>query len=238
MKKKNKIVVTGGTGRFAQSLKKIKNNYNFIYPSKKTLNITKPSSVLKFLKKTKPNAVLHLAGLSRPMKKHENNISNSINLNIIGTANLVSVCSKLNIKIIYFSTSYVYPGNKGNYKEKDPLLPWNNYAWSKLGGECSVQMYNNSLILRICMTEKPFVHKKAFANVKLNFIFHEDIAKILIKLLNKKGVINVGGKSQTVYKFAKRFDSKIKKVYAKKVLGPKFPLNPSMNIRKLKKILK
>ena len=238
MIRKNKIVVTGGSGRFAQSLKKIKSKYNFIYPSKKTLNITKPSSVLKFLKKTKPNAVLHLAGLSRPMKKHENNISNSINLNIIGTANLVSVCSKLNIKIIYFSTSYVYPGNKGNYKEKDPLLPWNNYAWSKLGGECSVQMYNNSLILRICMTEKPFVHKKAFANVKLNFIFHEDIAKILIKLLNKKGVINVGGKTKTIYNFAKQYNPKVKKIYIKKNSKYNFPLNPYMNLSKIRKIIR
>ena len=238
MKKKNKIVVTGGTGRFAQSLKKIKNKYNFIYPSKKTLDILNPSSILKFLKKTKPWAVLHLAGLSRPMNKHEKNISHSINLNVIGTANLVAVCSKLNIKIIYFSTSYVYPGNKGNYKEKDSLLPWNNYAWSKLGGECSVQMYKNSLILRICMTEKPFIHKKAFANVKLNFIFHEDIAKILIKLLNKKGVINVGGKTRTIYNFAKQYNPKVKKIYIKKNSKYNFPLNPYMNLSKIRKIIR
>ena len=35
------------------------------------------------------------------------------------------------------STSYVYEGVRGNYKETDPVLPWNNYAWSKLGGECA-----------------------------------------------------------------------------------------------------
>ena len=238
MVKKNKIVVTGGTGRFAQSLKKIESKYNFIYPSKKTLNITKVNSILKFLKKTKPKAVLHLAGLSRPMNKHEKNISQSINLNIIGTSNLVSVCSRLNIKIIYLSTSYVYPGNKGNYKESDALLPWNNYAWSKLGGECSVQMYKNSLILRMCMTEKPFIHKKAFANVKLNFIFHEDIAKILLKLLSKRGIINVGGKTRTIYNFAKKYNHNVKKIFIKKKSKFNFPLNPSMNLSKLKKIIK
>ena len=194
----NKIVVTGGSGRFAQILKKTRSKYNFIYPNKKKLNITNTNSIFNFLKKTKPKALLHLAGLSRPMSKHDKNISESIQLNIIGTSNLVSICSKLNIKIIYFSTSYVYPGNKGNYKETDPVLPWNNYAWSKLGGECSVQMYKNSLILRVCMTEKPFIHKKAFANVKLNFIFHEDLAKILLKVLDKKGVINIGGPTKTI----------------------------------------
>ena len=39
------------------------------------------------------------------------------------------------------------------------------------------------------MTEKPFVHEKAFANVKLNFIFHDELTKILIKILNKKGIL-------------------------------------------------
>ena len=93
-------------------------------------------------------------------------IDESINLNIIGTANVTRSCSLLKIKLIYFSTNYVYPGKTGNYKENDSLKPFNNYAWSKLGGECSVRLYKNSLILRVCMTEKPFVHKKAFANVK------------------------------------------------------------------------
>ena len=235
---KNKIVVTGGSGRFAQALKKIESKYKFIYPSKNILDITNTRSIRKFLKKTKPQFVLHLAGLSRPMIEHKNNINKSINLNIIGTANIVQVCSDLNIKLIYFSTSYVYPGTKGNYKEDDTLLPWNNYAWSKLGGECAVQLYKNSLILRVCMTEKPFVHKKAFANVKLNFIYHDDVAKILIKLLNKKGIINLGGPVQTVYNFVKKHNKKIKKISMKKGVYQILPPNSSMNLSKLKKFVK
>jgi len=235
---KNKIVVTGGSGRFGSKLKKVKNKYKLLFPNKHKLNILKLNSIEKYLKVNKPKYLLHLAGLSRPMKIHEKFIDKSIDLNIIGTANITKVCSELGIKLIYFSTSYVYPGVRGNYRETDPILPKNNYSWSKLGGESSVQMYNNSLILRVCMTERPFVHKKAFCDFTTNFIFHEDIAKILFKLINKKGVINVGGKAQTVYKFAKVFNPKIKKIYAKKALGPRYPLNPSMNIQKLKKILK
>ena len=141
----------------------------------------------------------------------------------MGTANLVNICSELKIKLIYFSTSYVYPGSKGNYREDDAVLPWNNYAWSKLGGECAVQMYKNSLILRVCMTEKPFIHKKAFTNVKLNFIFHDSLAKILVKILDKKGIINVGGPTKTVYNFAKKYNPKIKKEFVKKKMGKFFP---------------
>ena len=235
---KKKIIVTGGSGRFAQSLKKIKCKYKFIYPSKKLLNITHLNSIKQFLKKEKPESVLHLAGLSRPMALHNENINKSISLNIIGTANLVKICSELKMKLIYFSTSYVYPGKKGNYKEEDGLLPWNNYAWSKLGGECAVQMYKNSLILRVSMTENPFIHKRAFANVKLNFLFHEELAKILVKIIDKKGIINVGGPTKTIYNFAKKYNPKVKKIFVKKKSLYNYPLNPFMNLSKLKKIIK
>ena len=143
----------------------------------------------------------------------------------------------MNIKLIYFSSSYVYPGTKGNYKETDPLLPANNYSWSKLGGEAAVQMYKNSLILRVCMTERPFIHKQAFSDVKLNFIFHDEVVNILMKLLNKKGVINLGGTTKTVFQFAKKYNPKIKKISVKSMKNLNFPRNLSMNISKLKKIV-
>ena len=104
---KKKIVVTGGSGRFAKTLKKIKCKYAFFYPKKTQLNICNLNSMRKYLKKIRPQSVLHLAGLSRPMIEHEKNIRKSINLNIIGTANLANICSELKIKLIYFSTSYV-----------------------------------------------------------------------------------------------------------------------------------
>ena len=186
----------------------------------------------------KPDILIHLAGLSRPMKIHELNISKSIDLNIIGTANITKACEKKNIKLIYFSTNYVYPGNKGNYKETDALLPVNHYAWSKLGGETSVQLYKNSLILRVCMTEKPFVHKKAFANVKTSFAYHEDVAKILFKILKLKGILNVGGKEKLIYEFAKKDNKFVKKIFLKKKSNSGMPFNSSINISKLKRLIK
>ena len=58
-------------------------------------------------------------------------------LNIIGTANITKICKKYNLKLIYFSTGYVYEGKKGNYCENDPVKPFNNYGLSKLAGECA-----------------------------------------------------------------------------------------------------
>jgi dTDP-4-dehydrorhamnose reductase len=232
---KKKIIITGGSGRFGEYLKKIKSPHKLFFPNKKELNILKPKSIESYLKAKKANVVIHLAGLSRPMDIHNREIEKSIDLNIIGTANITKACSKKNVKLIYFSTNYVYPGTKGNYAETDPLLPVNNYAWSKLGGEASVQLYKNSLILRVCMTENPFVHDKAFANVKTSFMYHEDVSKILFQLLNKKGIFNIGGKSRYIYDFAKKDNPDIKKIFLKKHLDFGMPINSSINIDKLKK---
>ena len=236
--KKKKIVFTGGTGRFAIVFRKIPIKEKVFFPKKNELNIENLNSIKKYLKKVKPGYLIHTAALSRPMDIHEKNITKSINTNIIGTANIVKACQKENIKLIYFSTNYVYPGKKGNYKETDPVLPINKYAISKFGGECSVQMYENSLILRICMTEKPFIHKKAFSDVEMNFMFHESLAKNLLKLIDKKGIINVGGKKQSVINFANKYNKNIKRILAKEIYGKSFPLKPSMNINLYKKLIK
>ena len=232
-----KIIFTGGSGKFGKVFKKFySNKKNIYFPSSKTFDVTNQKKMENFIKKIKPKIIIHAAAISRPMDLHRKKIEKSINTNIIGTSNIVNLCHKYKIKLIYFSTNYVYPSKNGNYKEHHSLLPFNNYAWSKLGGECAVQMYKNSLILRICMTEKPFAYKYAYTNLKTNFMFHEDLAKVFFKLMNKKGIINVGGPVQSVYNFAKRNNKKIKKKILKKTKSS-LPFNSTMNVEKFKKIL-
>ena len=236
IKNKTKILVTGSDGRFSKILKEKNKVLNLYFVNKKQCNILNLKSIDLAIKKFKPSIILHCAGLSRPMNIHNKDINRSIDLNIIGTANITKICKLHNLKLIYFSTSYVYEGTKGNYKEIDPIKPFNNYGLSKLGGECAVLMYYNSLVLRIAMTEKPFLHSKAFTNLKSNFLFHEDLVFMLPKLIKKKGIINIGGKTQSIYSFAKKYNSKVKKIRTPKNF--KLPLNQSMNINKLNKILK
>ena len=232
---KKRILVTGGDGRFANILKKKNKILDLKFLSKKELNILNTRSIEKAVKKYKPLIILHCAALSRPMSIHDTDIKKSIDINIIGTANIVKTCEKNNIKLIYFSTGYVYPSTKGNYKETDPVKPFNNYGFSKLGGECAVQMYKNSLVLRVTMTEKPFIHKKGYTNLYSNYMFHEELVKILPKLINNFGIINVGGKSRSSYDFAKLHNKKTLKI---KNTNKKIYLNQTMNLNKLKKILK
>ena len=64
-------------------------------------------------------------------------------------------------------------------------------------------------------------------------MFHEDLVEILPKIINKTGIINIGGKSQSVYYFAKKYNKLVKKT---KVIKFKFPINQTMNLSKLKKL--
>ena len=229
---KKKIAITGKTSRVAKTLKKYFFGPNITYLDKKKFDILNFKQVNNFLKKNKIKILIHMAALSRPMKIHKENINKSIEINIIGTANIVRACKNNNTKLIFFSTNYVYPGKKGPYSENDNLNPINNYGWSKLGGESAVRMYKNALILRLCMTEKPFVHKYAFSNVTTNFMFHDDFAKVFHKLINKKGVINVGGKRQTVFNFVKSYKKNVKKKICKDS-----SLDHSINVKKFTKII-
>ena len=173
-----KIVFTGGSGRFGSIIKKSKSKYKLFFPSRKELDVNNLNKIKNYLKKIRPNYLVHMAAVSRPMSIHEKNINLSIKTNIIGTSNIVLACFEKNIKLVYFSSSYVYPGVSGNYKETDPVKPEMNYSKSKLGGECAVSMYKNSLILRICMTEKPFKHDKALVDAKTSFMYQDEFKEI------------------------------------------------------------
>ncbi len=234
---KKNILITGATSKFCKYLKKDLINQNTFFVNKKIFDILDIKKMDNFIKKNKIKYLIHIAGLSRPMSLHDKNLSNSINLNIIGSANVVKICDKYKIKLIYFSTNYVYPCKKGNYKETDLLMPINNYAWSKLGGESSVQMYKNSLILRLSMTDYPFVHKKALKGAYSSFMYNKTISKIIPYILDLKGILNIGGKKREIFIFAKKFSKKkILPISIKKIKN--FPKDSSIDIKKLKKIIK
>ena len=48
------------------------------------------------------------------------------------------------------------------------------------------------------------INKNSFTNVKTSFIYQDDVAEFLSKLLREKGIINLGGKTQFIYDFAKK----------------------------------
>jgi dTDP-4-dehydrorhamnose reductase len=232
-----KILISGGNGNLAKELVKANTLFDIISLSKKDLDITNLELLKQTIRKSKPDIFIHTAALTRPMIKHIESPEESITTNIIGTSNVVLTCMKYNIKLIYISTDYVYPCTKGNYTESDPLLPVNEYAWSKLGGECAVKLYNNSLILRMALCQYPFPHDKALIDVKKSYLYMHDAADIIFKLVNETGVFNVGGKAISPYEFAKSENPLVGKIKMQEVNNVKMGRDASMNVSKMKKLL-
>jgi dTDP-4-dehydrorhamnose reductase len=231
------ILISGGNGKFSNALIKINKKYRILAPNKKQMNILSQNSIANFISKQKVDYFIHAAAFTTPMARHKTELEKSISTNIIGSANVALICLKKKIKLIYISTNFVYPGKKGNYTEDSNLSPVNEYGWSKLGGECAMQIYKNTLTLRICMNDDFFPHKSAFTNYLTSFLKKTEAARITLKLLDKKGVINIGGEKQSAYNYARNLNSKVKKIKLKKKDKILLGLDTSMNINKLSKIL-
>jgi|ETNmetMinimDraft_26_1059896.scaffolds.fasta_scaffold01833_8 dTDP-4-dehydrorhamnose reductase len=236
---RKKLLISGGSGRFASEIIKQNTEFEIYAPNKKDMDITSLDSLNRAIDRFSPDMFLHPAALTRPMIKHVQNPEISIRTNIIGTSNVCLTCMSKNIKLIYISTDYVYPGVSGNYKETDALLPINLYAWSKLGGECAIRLYPNSLILRTCMTERPFVHPKALIDSQKSLMYIDEAVSTCfkLKLFDKHGIINLGGPPTNPYEFIKDERPNVEKIYRKDILDVRMPEDSTMNLTKLGEIL-
>ena len=238
-----KILVTGGNGEFCKHLVELGKEHSFLTPIKQPmypgLDVRDYWNIDWYFKQKQYefDYVIHAGAITRPMVIHEDNPTLSIKTNIVGTANVVMACEKYNKKIIYISTDYVYPGTDGNYKETDSMKPFTKYGWSKLGGECAVQLYDNHLILRMAMNRKPFPHPKALIDMRKSLMYIEDAAEVTLQLLDETGIINVGGKSQSVYDFVKETNPNIQPITLSEISDVNMATDCTMNTKKIKNIL-
>ena len=215
-----KILVTGGNGEFCKHLVEQGKDFSFLTPTKKEADIRHFWQLDRYFYQHQNDfdIVIHAGAITRPMVIHEDDPKLSIKTNIIGTANVVLMCERYNKKIVYISTDYVYEGIDGDYKETGAMKPFTKYGWSKLGGECAVQMWDNHLILRMAMNRKPFPHPKALKDMKKSLMYIEDAARITLKLLDETGIINVGGKSQSVYDFVKESNPDVEPITLSEII--------------------
>jgi dTDP-4-dehydrorhamnose reductase len=151
--------------------------------------------------------ILHAAAFTSPPRIDKDPLE-ALEVNIVGTANVVKLCIEFDMSLIYVCTDYVFKGDIGNYKETDPVFPINKYAWSKLGGECVVRMYDKSLIIRTTFGPNVFPYEKAFVDQWTSRESVSVIADKISRLVDKNitGVVHVGGKRKTVYEYAKSLD--------------------------------
>lgn len=178
------------------------------YPSSKEFNVTNYDQMKEYVESQPCELIVHAAAFTSPPLTDKDPLK-AIEVNIIGTSNIVKLCMEFDAKLIYISTDYVFKGDKGNYKETDSVCPVNKYAWSKLGGECAVRMYDKSLIIRTTFGPSVFPYEKAFIDQWTSRESVSVITEKISKLIDEDitGVIHVGGKRKTVFEYAKSLDN-------------------------------
>ena len=202
---RSQIIFAGGSGLLGSEFRKILTDIK--YPSSREFNITDYQQIRQYVKSNGCELLIHAAAFTSPPLIDKDPLK-ALEVNIVGTSNVVKLCMEFDARLIYMSTDYVFKGDKGDYKETDPVYPVNKYAWSKLGGECAVRMYDKALIVRTTFGPNVFPYEKAFTDQWTSRESVSVIAKKISALIDKNvtGVIHVGGQRKTVFEYAKSLD--------------------------------
>ena len=122
--------------------------YNYVQ-----LDITNQFAVEKVIYQIAPDAVIHCAAWTAvDAAEEEENKPKVMAINAIGSKYIAEACKKIDCKLVYISTDYVFNGEgtepwQADCKEYAPL---NVYGWSKLEGEKAVSdVLSKYFIVRI-----------------------------------------------------------------------------------------
>ena len=124
-------------------------NYNKYY----SLDITNKEAVDKIIEETRPDVIIHCAAWTAvDLAEEETNKPKVYAINVEGTRNIAEACKKIDAKMLYLSTDYVFNG-EGNspWKTDDKdYSPLNYYGKTKLEGEIAVSsILDKYFIVRI-----------------------------------------------------------------------------------------
>jgi dTDP-4-dehydrorhamnose reductase len=161
-----KVFVTGGSGmigsKFVEELSKRGDDVLYSYLSRDAsigfgkpveLDVTDRDAVISTITKFKPDLVIHCSALTKvDLCETDPNLADRINVQ--GTQNVVDACKKVNSKIIYISTSFVFDGSKEIFTEEDKTHAINQYGLTKLKGEDIVR--KSGLPFMILRTDHPY----------------------------------------------------------------------------------
>lgn len=150
-----KIIVTGARGQLGSDvvLELKRRGHNAVGIDVEELDITDKNAVESFICDENPDAVIHCAAWTAVDAAEEPANQNKVYaVNYEGTKNIVESCKKIDCKMLYISTDYVFDGTgeipwKADYKSFKPL---GIYGDSKLKGELAVsELLEKYFIVRI-----------------------------------------------------------------------------------------
>lgn len=173
------ILVTGVSGQLGYDVIKVlkERNIECVGLGRKELDITDKKAVDKYILKLQPECVIHCAAYTA-VDKAEDDYENCINVNVYGTENIAKACKKVDAKMIYISTDYVFDGVGNTPFEIDGNIhPHSVYGKSKYEGELKV---------------KEYLHK--YYIVRISWVFGvngNNFVKTMIRLGKEKESLNV-----------------------------------------------
>lgn len=136
-----KVLVTGANGQLGYDVVKElqKQNIECYGTSRQDFDIVDFEATENFIKNYMPDAVIHCAAYTA-VDKAEDEQGLCYLVNASATENIAKICKKINAKMLYISTDYVFDGTKdGFYEVDDEPNPINVYGKTKLLGEEAVQ---------------------------------------------------------------------------------------------------
>jgi dTDP-4-dehydrorhamnose reductase len=145
------ILVTGSKGQLGSELQFLSasNQHEFIFTDSVDLDITKWTELKSFFQQHAVDVILNCAAYTA-VDKAEKEKEKAYAINEDGVSHLVNICEEFDVKLIHFSTDYVFDGSKVTpYKETDEVNPQGIYGKSKRAGEGVILQSNvSALIIR------------------------------------------------------------------------------------------
>lgn len=147
------ILVTGVNGQLGYDVIKVLKERNIEcvgLAGRKELDITDEKAVEQYILKLQPECVIHCAAYTA-VDKAEDDRENCKKVNVYGTENIAKACKKVDAKMIYISTDYVFDGTgEKSFEINSNINPNSIYGKTKYEGELKVKEYlNKYFIVRI-----------------------------------------------------------------------------------------
>ncbi|WP_222546310.1 dTDP-4-dehydrorhamnose reductase [Asaia lannensis] len=160
------ILVTGGQGQLATSLRKLGGD-RVVIVGRPEFDLAKPETIAATLDRVRPALVVNAAAWTA-VDLAETEIEGATAANETGPAELARLCAAQDIPLIHVSTDYVYAGDKGApYVETDPVTPQTVYGRTKAAGEQAVlKAQPRSIVLRTAWVYSG--HCKNFVRTMVN----------------------------------------------------------------------
>ena len=152
MKNKMRVLVTGIRGQLGHDVVKelTRRGLEAVGTGREEMDITDAVAVERVITESKVQAVIHCAAYNA-VDKAEEDVENCRKGNVDGARNIATVCRKLDIKMLYVSTDYVFDGTGSRaWTTEDEPKPLSVYGKSKYDAELAVQeLLTKFFIVRI-----------------------------------------------------------------------------------------